>query len=188
MSRLTQLRLTTAVALTLFAAPLLPATTLARMTLEEMTSASPVVARVRCAAQEARWEQGRIWTFTTFAVVETWKGQAGDKLTVRLPGGRVGHLISKVDGAPRFVAGEEMILFLQPTASGDYGVVSWAQGTFRVRAASGAAEERVTQDTAGMTLYDPVKRTFEPGTVRNMALSEFRQRFVRAVERNREGR
>ena len=50
------------------------ATTLARLSLDQLAAASDAVARVRCASAESRWENGSIWTVTTFDVVETMKG------------------------------------------------------------------------------------------------------------------
>ena len=68
------------------------ATTLARLSLDQLTAASDAVARVRCVSGESRWESGQIWTVTSFEVVETIKGKLPQRIQVRLPGGRVGHL------------------------------------------------------------------------------------------------
>ena len=68
------------------------ATTLARMSLDQLAAAADAVARVRCDSAESRWENGAIWTVTTFDVVESMKGALPPQVTVRLPGGRVGHL------------------------------------------------------------------------------------------------
>src|ERR1700740_2861888 len=89
--------------------PSLQATTLARLSLEELAAASEAVARVRCTATESRWENGSIWTVTTFAVVEALKGNLPAKTEVRLPGGRVGHLTATVEGTPKFAAGAEAV-------------------------------------------------------------------------------
>ena len=67
---------------------------------------------------ESRWENGSIWTITTFDVVETFKGSLPRQIAVRLPGGRVGHLISTVEGAPKFAPGNEAVVFLQQSPAG----------------------------------------------------------------------
>ena len=93
------------------------ATTLERMSVAKMTLAAQLVVRAQCVANSARWDGGEIWTFTSFAVVDSWKGApsgAAQQLTVRLLGGTVGNLSSTVSGVPRFRPGEEVILFLQP--------------------------------------------------------------------------
>ena len=160
------------------------ATAILQMDLDELTAAANVVARVRCLENETRIEGGEIWTFTRFEVLETLKGSAPREITVRLIGGRFGEFVSTVDGVPRFRPGEEVFLFLELTRAGDLSVTSWVQGTFRVRR-DATAGEVVTQDTGGLTVFDPATRKFRPGSVRNLPLEEFRQRVRAAVERQR---
>lgn len=161
------------------------ATTLKRMDLDELTHTAQTVARVKCIANEARWEGNQVYTFTTFEVLETLKGSTLRQIIVRLPGGKVGHLIARVDGVPRFVWGEEAFLFLEPTSAGDLSVTSWVQGTFRVRGDQKSGKETVTQDTGAVSIFDPATRRFKPGGVRNMAVEEFRGHVRGAVERQR---
>src|SRR6266699_4227276 len=104
------------------------ATTLARLSLDQLAAAADAVARVRCTSVEARWENGEIWTVTSFDVVETLKGALPTRISVRLPGGRVGHLTAAVDGTPRFTGGEESIVFLEAfQRAGDFSVTGWGQ-------------------------------------------------------------
>jgi hypothetical protein len=163
------------------------ATTLVHMSLEEMAAAASVVARVRCLSNDARWENGHIWTFTSFEILETLKGSAPRLVTVRLIGGQVAHIRARVDAVPRFAPGEEAYLFLEPSPLGELTVTSWAQGTFRVRQVSPKVE-LVTQDTGGATIYDPQTRQFRAGGVRNMPLGEFRARLEEAIERAKAAR
>lgn len=176
-----------AVAAALALAMAVQATTLRRMSLDELVTAASVVARVRCENNETRWEGGHIWTFTTFEVVETLKGHETNlpaRITVRLIGGKAGHVISTVDGAPRFGAGEEAILFLEPTPAGEFTVTSWVQGTFRVRRDARSGRETVTQDTGGLSIFDPATKQFRAGGVRNLPMEEFRRRVAEAVARS----
>jgi hypothetical protein len=163
------------------------ATTLVHMSLEDMAAAASVVARVRCLGNDARWENGQIWTFTSFEVMETLKGSAPRLITVRLIGGQVAHLRMRVEAVPRFAPGEEAYLFLEPSPLGELTVTSWAQGTFRVRQVSPKVE-MVTQDTGGATIYDPQTKQFRAGGVRNMPVSEFRARLAEAIERAKAAR
>lgn len=169
-------------ALALGSAPL-GATTLARMSLDELVEAAQVVARVSCLQNEARWENGEIWTFTSFEVVETLKGVAPRLVTVRLLGGRVGHVISAVEGVPRFRPGEEAVLFLERTREGDFSVTSWVQGTFRIRMDAQTGEESVTQDSSRFAVFDPATHGFHPSGVRQMPLEVLKQRVAEAIER-----
>src|ERR1700722_17436346 len=94
-----------------FLLPLVPlsavrATTLVRLSLEQLAAGSDAVARVNFSSAEARWENGTIWTVTAAKVVETMKGNLPGEISVRLPGGRVDHLTATVEGTPRFHPGD----------------------------------------------------------------------------------
>ncbi len=157
------------------------ATTLMRMSVEKMARTAEVVARARCVANVTGWDAGEIWTVTTFRIEETWKGAPGELITVRLLGGRVGNLISTVDGVPRFQAGEDVVLFLERAGRVDFSVVSWMQGTFRIRLERGTAEESVAQDTAAFATYDPETRRFEASGIRGTRLDALRELVAAAL-------
>ena len=106
------------------------ATTIERMSLEKMSRTAKVIVLARCLGNSTNQVTGEIWTFTNFAVEQVWRGTAPAQIRVRLLGGRAGNLTSNVSGVPRFQAGEEVLLFLEPTSRGDFSVVSWEQGTF----------------------------------------------------------
>ena len=161
------------------------ATTMVRMDLDQLTAAASTVARVRCLSNEWRVEEGTAWTITTFEVLETLKGSAPHRITVRLVGGRSGNLRVRVEGVPRFEIGEEAYLFLEPNRAGELTVTSWAQGTFRVHRPSPRVE-LVTQDTGGVSMFDPQTKQYRAGGVRNLPLAEFKQRVSEAVERLRQ--
>ena len=122
----------------------LRATTLLWMSVAQMAQRAPLIVRARCLANSAGWDAGEIWTLTSFDVVEVWRGAASGRITVRLLGGTAGNLTSSVSGVPRFRPGEEVVLFLEPTPRGDYSVLSWEQGTFRLRRDHVTNEEIVT--------------------------------------------
>jgi hypothetical protein len=158
------------------------ATSLERMSVERMTAAAPVVARVRCLTNTARWEKGEIWTFTTFEVEERWKGQVPERIEVKQIGGRAGQVISIVPGAPRFRPGEEAVLFLERRPGGVFGVTGWSQGTFRIRRDARTGVENVTQDTAASSVFDPQTRRFRAEGIRALPLERLRAR-VRAAKK-----
>lgn len=163
----------------------LRATTIEKMSLARMVDVAPIIIHARCISNSTAWDAGDIWTFTTFSVLETWKAASGASIpaqvTVRLLGGTVGQLTSHVSGVPRFQPGQEVVLFLQPTSRGDLSVVSWEQGTFRVRREPLSGTETVTQDTAVFATFNPQTRRFEATGVRNQSLSSFRQQVEAAV-------
>jgi hypothetical protein len=144
------------------------ATTLARMSVAQMSRAAQVIVRAQCEANSTGWDAGEIWTFTTFRVEEVWRGDAPAQISVRLLGGRAGNLTSSVAGIPRFRPGEEVVLFLERTQRGDFSIVSWEQGTFRIRRDIGTGGESATQDTAALATFDPATRRFEAGGIVRM--------------------
>jgi hypothetical protein len=156
------------------------ATTLARMSLAQMARTAQQIVRARCVANATAWDAGEIWTFTTFDVQETWRGAASGRIMVRLLGGRTDKFTSTVAGVPRFRPGEEVVLFLESTARGDLSVVSWEQGTFRIRRDPDSGEESVTQDTALFDTFDPATRRFAASGIRGMRIDEFHAQVAAA--------
>jgi hypothetical protein len=163
-----------------FLAVQLNATTLVRMDLNALAHSAEIIVRARCIHSEARWESQSIWTFDDFAVLEVFKGASPQTLRVRLPGGRVDHLEVKVEGVPKFASGEEAVLFVERTSAGDYGMTSWAQGTFRIHRES-KGDARLTQDTSHFAVFDPQTRRFATTGIRNLPMNDFREQLARAL-------
>jgi hypothetical protein len=161
------------------------ATTLQRMSVADMSRASHTIVRAHCVANSTRWDAGEIWTFTTFDVEDIWKGSAPLRITVRLLGGEAGNLKSTVSGVPRFAPGEQLVLFLERTTAGDFSVVSWVQGTFRIGHDRTTDEEIVTQDTAAFAVLDPASHRFETSGIRKMRTDAFRALVAAALENAR---
>lgn len=162
------------------------ATTLARLSLEQLAAGSDAVARVHCARGESHWEHGSIWTVTTAQVVETLKGNLPPEITLRLPGGRVGHLIAAVEGTPKFHPGDDAIVFLQRSPAGGFTVAGWVEGTFRIGRDPRSGAETVTQDSSAFAVFDATARAFRAEGIRRMPLAEFRARVTAAIARSQE--
>ncbi len=162
------------------------ATTLARLSLDQMAGAADAVARVRCAGSESRWENGSIWTVTTFDIVDGLKGPLPPRITVQMPGGKVGPIHEAVEGVPKFREGEKSILFLEKIATGGYSVTAWAEGTFRIVTDERTHRELVTQDSSSFAVFDASARTFRTEGIRRMPVEEFRARVAQAVARAKE--
>lgn len=80
-----------------------------------------------------RDDRRRVDTLVTFRVGTYLKGAAGETLVFTVPGGDAGRYRHVFVGAPRFVSGEEVVVFLT-TGVGDQPVVfGLNQGVFRVR-------------------------------------------------------
>jgi len=183
------------IAALLCAATSVHATTLERLSLDQLAAAADATARVRCSSAQSRWENGQIWTVTSFDVLETMKGTLPARITVRLPGGRVGHFTAIVDGTPKFNAAEEVVVFLEripgglkvePAPGGGFSVAAWVEGTFRIRHDPRTGVETVTQDSSNFAVFDTATRTFHTEGIRRMPMQQFRERVATALTRAQE--
>src|SRR6202158_4830193 len=170
----------------LCAAESVHATPLARLSLDQLAAPADAVARVRCASVESRREIGEIWTMTSVDILETMKGDLPTRITVRLPGGRVGHLTAAVDGTPEFNTGDEAVVFLERSRAGGFSVAAWVEGTFRIGRDPRTGLQTVTQDSSAFAVFDTATRTFRTEGVRRMPVALFRERVGAAVTRAQE--
>jgi hypothetical protein len=162
------------------------ATTLVRLRFQDLVHYSYSVARVRCMHADVRVEKGEIWTDTSFRVLARNKGYLPEEIVVRQPGGKFQHLHSHVEGAPEFRPGEEVYLFLSTHPSGQFLIVGWAQGTFRIHRDLRSGGESVTQDSAETPVFDPASNSFTKSGVKNLAIDVFEQRLHREIQRESE--
>ena len=177
------------IAFALLLSPLAKSTTLAPLSLAQLTASAANVVHAECTGNQALWRDGEIWTVTSFHVLENWKGKSPQEIQVWMIGGRAGPITSYVPGAPRFRIGEETVLFLEPVAPGSFtGVLSiaaWGEGTFRIRRDPRTFEMRVTQDTAITPNFDPSSRTFRETGIRNWPLAKLKARVIAAESSQR---
>jgi len=162
--------------------PMARATTLARMDVRALAQHSAYVARVRCVQVATVTDANLVWTLSTFELTEPWKGNPPPRFAVRMPGGQAAGLRVTVEGAPRFAAGEDVVLFLTEDRAHHMNIVSWAQGTFRIRKNPRTAVERAVQDTAGLHLLDPHSGARAEGERRQLSLAALRASVARALE------
>jgi hypothetical protein len=158
------------------------ATTLSRVRFEELANQATAVARVRCIGSESRWQGGEIWTETRFEVMEVNKGLLPGIVSVRMLGGQIGNLHSRIEGAPTFRAGEEAYVFLWGHEGEPFRVLGWSQGTFRISRDARTGVERVTQDSSAAPIFDPVTRQFRHGGIRNLPVAIFQLKLRKALE------
>ena len=162
------------------------ATSLVRLSFQDLVHYSNSIARVRCLHADARMENGEIWTDTTFRVLSHNKGYLPEEIVVRQPGGNFQHLHSHVDGTPVFRPGEEVYLFLAAHPGGQFLIIGWSQGTFRIHRDLRSGGETVTQDSAEIPVFDPASNTFTKAGMKNVAVDAFEQRIKRELSRETE--
>lgn len=129
-------------------------------------------------------------TRTDLLVVDAWKGpyKAGDRLTVRAIGGIAEGQRVEVDGAPGFLTGERVLVYLQfKPATADFGVIGWSQGKFTLypNGAGGwtVGRTRLTVDDWGKA-FDAAK--FPSRIERGADLASVSMRVKRVVEADAE--
>ena len=114
--------------------PGLKATTVKRLSLEQMVRGSHGIMLGRCVSRETYWNKSRtrIYTATRFAVTEDLKGGSGKSATVVTVGGTIDGMTLAVSGTPSFRDNEEVLLFLEAGKSGNWILMGLSQGLFRI--------------------------------------------------------
>jgi hypothetical protein len=146
----------------------------------EMLAGSETVVHGRVVDVRSYDTAGRktIETRITVQVIESLKGDAGQVVYFRVPGGQVGRYRRVMVGAPSFTAGEELVLFLRgraPVVPQPFGLT---QGVYRVArdaAGRGTVAPMMQQTPGRITRGDPARRPFDiqafTAMVRSMAES-----------------
>jgi hypothetical protein len=155
------------------------ATVLVPADLGELSREARAIARGRIVAVDAQWTDGRrtIETIVTLECETYLKGRLGDTVQFRVPGGSLGRFRSIVVGAPQFVVGQHVIVFLGARGPMMPYVLGLSQGLFRIAQTSGG-EQMVTPPAILPTMEGPLVRGNL--TLRPAPLADF-EREVRAL-------
>jgi len=111
------------------------ATSVARLSFEELTDQSELVVSGQINRSWAEWdaEHKYIWTRYELGVSgTTLKGSAGSTVTLSEPGGIVGDKGMSIPGAVGYQQGEKVVVFLQRMPNGYLRTAGWSQGKFRL--------------------------------------------------------
>lgn len=144
----------------------------------EMVTASDLVVHGRVVAIRPQLVGDRrtIETLVTVAVVDALKGQPGETVYFRVPGGQVGRYRRVMVGAPEFAEGDEVVVFLKGRAPAMPFPFGLSQGVYRVVHGGGGAAlvtPPAISDAPGRVVRGDVSR-------RPIELSDF-ARNVRAI-------
>lgn len=151
------------------------AATFMATSVEELARTSEVVVRGRVLDVASReTASGRIVTEVELAVDSAWKGAPAATVRLLVPGGQLGHVALKVDAAPAFAPGDEVVLFLS-RAGPALHVNGLALGTFRV-----AGDEARPEVGGGRAVVLPRALSAGEREVSAMPLAELERR-VRAA-------
>jgi hypothetical protein len=134
--------------------------------LGELSREALVIARGRVVAVDARWtdDHRRVETVVTLEAERYLKGAFGPVVQFRVPGGRLGRYRSILVGAPEFLPGQRVIVFLAGHGPAVPFVLGLGQGVFRI--VPGAAGWIVTPPAilpepggpVGIVRGDPARR------------------------------
>jgi hypothetical protein len=119
------------------------ATTIRRMGLPEMVQQAGNVVRARALENRVRTDPDTLhhYTITLFETLEAGKGKMrpGELFEVEIIGGEApgSGYATTIAGAPRFSAGEEVVLFTRPGRGERKHLIGFSQGALRVRELDG---------------------------------------------------
>lgn len=88
-------------------------------------------------------QSGRVVTYTTFEVLETYKGKLGSSHTIKQIGGNLpeANLNVRIPGVPQFEVGKRYVVFLPPVSKlGFASPVGLGQGMFMVKTGETGAQ------------------------------------------------
>lgn len=106
--------------------------------LDRLHSDAKLVFLGECLSNSVEFDQqsGRVVTYTTFEVLETYKGKLGNSHTIKQVGGNLpqANLNVRMSGVPQFEVGKRYVVFLPPVSKlGFSSPVGLSQGMFLVK-------------------------------------------------------
>ena len=124
----------------------LRATVIVPVEFRELVTIAPVIVHGRVVDVRSDWVDGRrsVETFVTVEAAEYLKGNLGERLTFKVPGGQLGRYRTVFVGAPEFQDGDEVILFLKSSGPSYPYIIGLSQGAFRVVAGARSGRRMVT--------------------------------------------
>ncbi len=125
------------------------ATTVERMELPQLVSASDNIVQGRVESIESRLESNRIYTYISINVDEPLKGAARRAVLLRQLGGTVGNKRTWIAGMPEFRKGSQVIVFLRDRRDGTFDVAGLNQGKYEIE------NNFAVANVSGMTIVDP---------------------------------
>lgn len=105
------------------------------VTLEELVAQASHIVVGEVIEKKSQWSDDRshIYTLVTVSVEEWVKGDSkGNKILIKVPGGKVGEVIEWVEDVASFRVGERVVVFLHIQEDSTFDVVGGWQGKFTV--------------------------------------------------------
>lgn len=111
------------------------ATTVIRLSFEQLVNESQAVVYGRVTDVRAQWTADRrfIESVVTVDVLRDMKGTARESIAFTVPGGQVGRYLNVIPGAPTLASGDLAVFFLTARGARLPVTTGFTQGIYRVR-------------------------------------------------------
>ena len=118
-------------------AALASATTIERLSVDEMIAKSTLIVRGKALGAEGVRRGGVIYTDYTFQVAETVRGSGASSLRGAGRGGKAGGSSQYFAGTPRMEPGQDYVVFVWTSKSGVHHIIGLSQGLFDAKLSAG---------------------------------------------------
>lgn len=168
--------------------PLVRATTLEQLTLDDMSQKSTAIVRAKVTGSHSVSRgAGRgadIYTYYQLQVLETWKSpDPAHRLVTRevaVPGGVADGIRQIVTGAPELKPGQEYVIFLWTSRSGLTQIIGLSQGVFKLSEESSGGGSVARRPAASELMLNRSGLPVEDHAV-NMPVQDLRARVLQAL-------
>jgi hypothetical protein len=112
----------------------LGATTLIRMDFGDLARDANLIVVGTVKSVEGRWDDTLTFVHSdvTLNVEQSLRGNAPSEVVLSTPGGQIGGIAQRADGAATFEPGERVLVFLTTWEDGSYKVLGYEQGKSRL--------------------------------------------------------
>ncbi len=128
------------------------ATTLQKLSTDDMIQKSTAIVRVRVLGSRSALHGQDIFTYYQLQVLEELKSGGAQQLEVAIPGGVAGGIRQIVAGAPSLTSGGEYVIFLWTSRSGLTQIIGLSQGLFNITGDSAGNAVLIRPALAGLML------------------------------------
>ncbi len=155
------------------------ATTLEKLTVEQMAQKATAVVRARATASGAVQRGSMVYTVYQLRVSEVLKGTLPQGVAeVYVPGGTHGRFRQSIAGSPTLVPGVEYVLFLWASPRGLVHVIGLSQGVFEIKASGGRT--LLVRGKVEAEFVDRTGRTVEDNGIQ-LSLENLRETIARSA-------
>jgi hypothetical protein len=136
------------------------ATTVIPPSFDELVSRAQIIFEGTVTNVRSEWTgegaQRHIVSYVTFKVDDTFKGNPGNQITLRMLGGTVDGETMEVTGAPKFKRGDRDVLFVENNGTQFIPLVGIMHGLYHVRKDASGGDVIYKNDGSPLTATDQV--------------------------------